>query len=273
MARRWEGATARSEFTAEALLDGLKREYPDATCALTHQNPFQLLVATILSAQCTDARVNQVTPVLFAAYPDPAAMSRAGQEELEAIIRSTGFYRNKAKSIRAASARLMEAYGGVVPRTMEELLTLPGVARKTANVVLGVGYGIAEGVVVDTHVERLSRRLGLSRGKDPVAIEQELMRALPREEWIGFSHLLIFHGRLTCRARKPACERCVVSALCPSGPIFLAGKVPPAEAKRAARKPGAGRTPVVAKRKKPPARRRAARGRAPASTTRKGKKK
>jgi len=227
------------------LLNGLKRAYPEANCALAHQNPFQLLVATILSAQCTDARVNQVTPILFAAHPDAPSMSRAGQEELEGIIRSTGFYRNKAKSIRAASARLVEVYRGVVPRTMEELLTLPGVARKTANVVLGVGYGIAVGVVVDTHVERLTRRLGLSRGKGPVEIEQELMRALPREEWIGFSHLLIFHGRQTCHARKPACDQCAVSALCPSARYFLVGKRPPAEAKRAA-----GRTKAPTKTRK-----------------------
>ncbi|MEK7348367.1 MAG: endonuclease III [Candidatus Eisenbacteria bacterium] len=214
------------------MIAALHRAYPDAACALTHHDPFQLLVATILSAQCTDARVNMVTPKLFAAYPDAAAMSRAGQEELEAIIRSTGFYRNKAKSIRGAAARVVETFGGRVPKTMEELLTLPGVARKTANVVLGVGYGIADGIVVDTHVERLSRRLGVSKGKNPEAIEQDLMKVVPRERWIEFSHLLIDHGRQVCQARKPACDRCPVAALCPSARYFLAGKVPPAERKK-----------------------------------------
>jgi endonuclease III len=249
---RDSGAAGASKVAA--LIAGLRRAYPDATCALTHQDPFQLLVATILSAQCTDARVNMVTPVLFAAYPDALAMSRAGQEEIETIIRSTGFYRNKAKSIRAAAARLVETFGGVVPRTMEELLTLPGVARKTANVVLGVGYGIAAGVVVDTHVERLSHRLGLSRGKDPVAIEQDLMRLVPREDWIDLSHLLIFHGRQVCQARKPACDRCPVASLCPSAVYYLAGKespllrakAPAGKAKKAVKKKAS-----VAKAKKP----------------------
>ena len=217
---------------AEPLITALHGAYPDAECALTHQNPFQLLVATILSAQCTDARVNMVTPALFAAYPDAEAMSRARQEDVEAIIRSTGFYRNKAKSIRGASARIVEAFGGRVPKRMDELLTLPGAARKTANVVLGVGFGIAEGIVVDTHVARISRRLGLSKGKNPEVIEQELMRVVPRAEWIAFSHLLIDHGRQVCQARKPACDRCPVTMLCPSARYFLAGKVPPAERKK-----------------------------------------
>ncbi len=217
---------------AAPLIAALQRAYPDAACALSHHDPFQLLVATILSAQCTDVRVNMVTPKLFAAYPDAAAMSRAGQEELETIIRSTGFYRNKAKSIRGASTRVMETFGGRVPKTMEELLTLPGVARKTANVVLGVGYGIAAGIVVDTHVERLSRRLGLSKGKNPEAIEQDLMKVVPREGWIEFSHLLIDHGRQVCQARKPACDRCPVATFCPSGRYFLAGKIPPGEKKK-----------------------------------------
>ncbi|HEU4724331.1 MAG TPA: endonuclease III [Candidatus Eisenbacteria bacterium] len=218
--------------SAAPLVAALHRAYPDAACALTHHDPFQLLIATILSAQCTDARVNIVTPVLFAAFPDAASMSRAGQEEIEAIIRSTGFFRNKAKSIRGASARIVSEFGGRVPSTMEELLTLPGVARKTANVVLGVGFGIAVGVVVDTHVERLSRRLGLSKGKNAVAIEQELMRVVPREEWIAVSHLLIDHGRQVCQARKPACARCPVTSFCPSARYFLAGKTPPAERKK-----------------------------------------
>jgi len=253
------GASGASNV--EALVDGLRRAYPEATCALTHQNPFQLLVATILSAQCTDARVNMVTPVLFAAYPDAAAMSRAGQEEIETIIRSTGFYRNKAKSIRAASARIVATFGGQVPQTMDELLTLPGVARKTANVVLGVGFGIAVGVVVDTHVERLSHRLGLSRGKDPVAIEQDLMRIVPREDWIDLSHLLIFHGRQTCQARKPACGLCPVASLCPSAVYYLAGKESPLmkakgpAAKKKASKARVARknSPALAKKRAPAA--------------------
>lgn len=211
----------------DRLLRLLREAHPDAACALTHDNPFQLLVATILSAQCTDARVNQVTPVLFARYPDPESMSRASQEDLEAIVRTTGFFRNKSKSIRGASERLVEAYGGTVPQTMEELLSLPGVARKTANVVLGVGHGIAEGVVVDTHVFRVSRRLRLTKKGDPVEIERDLMRQIPRESWIEFAHLLIFHGRRVCIARKPRCEACAVFELCPSGPYYIAGKVPP----------------------------------------------
>jgi endonuclease-3 len=216
------------------LLRRLRDTYPDAACALTHHNPFQLLVATILSAQCTDARVNMVTPGLFKRYPDARTMSRASQESLEEIIRSTGFYRNKAKSIRAASQRIVDAFGGTVPRTMDELLTLPGVARKTANVVLGVAYGIADGVVVDTHVERIAKRLGLSRGKTAEEVERDLMRVLPREEWIHFAHLLIFHGRRTCIARKPKCAECAVRELCPSEPYFRKGRTPPWERKRGA---------------------------------------
>jgi len=211
------------------IVDRLRARYPEAACALLHRDAFQLLVATILSAQCTDARVNLVTPVLFARFPDAASMSRATQEELEGIIRSTGFYRNKAKSIRGAAARLLEAFGGDVPRTMEELLTLPGVARKTANVVLGNAYGIAAGVVVDTHVERISRRLGLSRGRNPEEVERDLMRLLPQSEWTDFAHLLIVHGRQTCDARKPKCGACTVADLCPSAAAFLAGKKPPFE--------------------------------------------
>jgi endonuclease-3 len=227
------------------LIHRLREAYPDAACALEHQSPFQLLVATILSAQCTDARVNMVTPGLFARYPDAAAMSRVSQEELEEIVRSTGFYRNKAKAIRAASNRLVETFGGSVPRSIEELLTLAGVARKTANVVLGVAYGLSEGVVVDTHVERIARRLGLTRGKSPEEVERDLMRLLPREEWINFAHLLIFHGRRTCIARKPLCADCPVIDLCPSGPYFLGGQTPPWE-----RKGGGKRKPAAPKRKR-----------------------
>lgn len=243
------------EADVRPLLDRLRQAHPDAACALVHENPFQLLISTILSAQCTDARVNMVTPGLFAKYPDAAAMGAVSQEELESIIRSTGFYRNKSKSIRGASLRLTESFGGAVPRTMDELLSLPGVARKTANVVLGVGYGIADGVVVDTHVERLSRRLGLSRGKNPEEIEHDLMRIVPREQWIHLSHLLIFHGRRICVARKPKCDACPVAPLCPSAPYFLAGKTPPWEkagAGTAKKRPAAKK--AAAAKKRPPAR-------------------
>jgi endonuclease III len=213
------------------LIERLRAAYPDAATALHHQNAFELLIATILSAQCTDARVNMVTPVLFARFPDPAAMMRASQEELEGVIRSTGFYRNKSKAIRAASARIVEEFGGDVPRTMEELLRLPGVARKTANVVLGSAYGVAEGVVVDTHVYRLSRRLGLSQGKTAEDVERDLTRIIPREDWILFAHLLIFHGRQICQARRPKCPACPVNDLCPSATYFLSGTVPPWESR------------------------------------------
>jgi len=247
------------------LIERLRAAYPNARTALHHRNAFELLIATILSAQCTDARVNMVTPVLFARYPDPTSMMRATQEELEGIIRSTGFYRNKSKAIRAASARIVEEFGGDVPRTMEELLRLPGVARKTANVVLGSAYGVAEGVVVDTHVYRLSRRLGLSRGKTAEEVERDLTRILPREEWIDFAHLLIFHGRQICQARSPKCPACPVSDLCPSARYFLSGTVPPwerrepAKAAAAARKKTARATsaPRKAKRSAPGIRRKA----------------
>jgi len=212
-----------------ALIERLKAAYPDATTALRHEDPFQLLVATILSAQCTDERVNKVTPALFARYPDAAAMKDAPVADLEELIRTTGFYHNKTKSLLGASRRLAEVYSGQVPSTMEELLTLPGVARKTANVVLGTGYGIAVGVVVDTHVYRLARRLGLTQGGSPVDVEQDLMRILPREEWILFAHLLIHHGRRVCIARKPKCAICPVRDLCPSARYFLSGKLPPWE--------------------------------------------
>jgi len=229
-------AAGATQADVPVLLDRLKAAHPDAACALEHENPFQLLISTILSAQCTDARVNMVTPGLFAKYPDAGSMSEVTQDELESIIRSTGFYRNKSKAIRAASRRLVEAYGGVVPRSMADLLSLPGVARKTANVVLGVGYGIADGIVVDTHVARLSHRLGLSRGKNAEVIERDLMRAVPREEWILLSHLLIFHGRRICVARKPKCDICPLATLCPSAPYFLAGTAPPWEKGRSASK-------------------------------------
>jgi endonuclease-3 len=199
-----------------AQLDVLKRRYPGADCALHHDTPFQLLAATILSAQCTDERVNQVTPVLFQKYPTPEALARATPSAIEAIIRSTGFFRQKAKSLLATSRALVERHGGMVPRVMEDLLRLRGVARKTANVVLGVAYGVAEGVVVDTHVRRLSRRLGWTRHEDPVAIERDLMKKIPRTDWIWISHALITHGRALCKAQRPLCADCPLKDLCPS---------------------------------------------------------
>jgi endonuclease-3 len=198
------------------IIAGLQKAYPGATCALVHSNPWELLVATILSAQCTDARVNLVTPVLFRAFPTPQAMAQASLPAIEEIIRTTGFFRNKAKSISGAAKRLVTEYGGQVPRTMEELLTLPGVARKTANVVLGVAYGIAVGIVVDTHVLRLSRRLQLTVNTEPKKVEQDLLKIIPEDHWIEFSHELILHGRQVCIARKPRCPDCVIEKQCNS---------------------------------------------------------
>ena len=197
-----------------AILKALDEAYPDVECALTHRSPWELLVATILSAQCTDVRVNMVTPELFKRFPTPAAMAKATLPQLEALIRTTGFYHNKAKSIQGAARKLVSDFNGKVPNTLAELVTLPGVARKTANVVLGVAYGKVEGVVVDTHVFRIARRLGLSKGETPEKVEQELMRILPRCRWIGFSHQLIHHGRAVCIARKPKCDRCNLEQLC-----------------------------------------------------------
>ncbi len=198
----------------QLLLKRLDKAYPKATCALEHQTPFQLLISTILSAQCTDERVNQVTKTLFPKYPTPQDFAAADPHELEQDIRPTGFFRNKTKSILGASKMLLEKFAGEVPRTMEELLELPGVARKTANVVLGTAFGLATGVVVDTHVMRLSRRLDLSREDDPKTIEQDLMKIIPKKKWIEFSHQLIWHGRLVCQARKPKCVECPVEDLC-----------------------------------------------------------
>jgi endonuclease-3 len=190
--------------------------YPDAHCELDHHDAWQLLVATILSAQCTDKRVNMVTPILFARYPTPAALAAAPREDVEEIIRSTGFFRNKAKSIVRMAAAVADEHGGRVPDRMEELVLLPGVGRKTANVVLGNAFDRNEGVVVDTHVARLSARLGLSRQTDPVRIERDLMALFPRETWAMLSHLLIWHGRRVCDAKKPRCAECVLSDICPS---------------------------------------------------------
>ena len=193
----------------------LKRAYPDAVCSLDHTDPFQLLIATILSAQCTDVRVNLVTPALFRKYPGPAGMAKAGTADLEKLIHSTGFYKNKALSLKEASKSIIKNFGGKVPRTMEELLTLRGVARKTANVVLGSAYGLASGVVVDTHVKRLAFRLGVTKETDPVKIERDLMQALPKTEWIWFAHALVLHGRAVCDARRPLCGKCPLAKLCP----------------------------------------------------------
>lgn len=197
------------------LIKRLKFEYPDARCELNHRNAFELLIATILSAQCTDARVNIVTETLFRKYRAPVDFLSVGQSELELDIRPTGFFRNKAKSIQGASAKIVENFGGEIPQTMDELLTLNGVARKTANVVLGNAFGIASGVVVDTHVSRLSQRLGLTENIIPEKIEKDLNALVPQAEWILFPHLLISHGRKICQARKPKCEICLLNDVCP----------------------------------------------------------
>ena len=197
-----------------AILEKLDEAYPAATCALTHDNPFQLLISTILSAQCTDVRVNQVTATLYKKYPTPETFAYANPKELEQDIRPTGFFRSKTKSIMGASKQIVEEMHGQVPKTMEELLTLPGVARKTANVVLGTAFGIAAGVVVDTHVQRVSRRLDLTRNTDPKKIEQDLMQVIPQAKWILFSHQLIWHGRRVCQARKPRCLDCNLEKIC-----------------------------------------------------------
>jgi len=197
----------------------LEREYPDARCALDHRNPFELIVATILSAQCTDKRVNLVTPALFAKFPDAERLAVADPETLQEMIKSTGFFRNKTKSLLGMAAAVVERHGGSVPGTMAELVKLPGVGRKTANVVLGNAFGRDEGVVVDTHVTRLSNRLALSRESDAVKIEQDLMALFPQNQWTMLAHLLISHGREICDARRPLCEQCVVSDLCPSSSV------------------------------------------------------
>ncbi|CCQ49443.1 endonuclease III [Crocosphaera watsonii] len=198
------------------ILTILKELYPDATCSLTYDSPVQLLVATILSAQCTDERVNKVTPELFARFPDAIALANADRETLETLIRSTGFYRNKAKNIQGACQKIVKDFNSKVPQTMEELLLLSGVARKTANVVLAHAFGINAGVTVDTHVKRLSQRLGLTKATDPVKIEKDLMPLLPQKDWENFSIRIIYHGRQICKARKPNCQDCQLAFLCPS---------------------------------------------------------
>ena len=211
------GAKGYNPLAPERVNEILKRldeRYPDATCALHHKSAWELLVATILSAQCTDARVNMVTPVIFAKYPTVEAFAALKPEELESDIRSTGFFRNKSKSIVGAARKIVSDFGGEVPRTMEELLQVPGAARKTANVVLGTWFKIADGVVVDTHVQRITRRLELTKNDDPQKIEQDLMKVIPREKWIVFAHQIILHGRALCIARKPKCADCPLENLC-----------------------------------------------------------
>jgi endonuclease-3 len=208
-------AATKSKKRAGRIVDLLKQEYPAAMCALVHDTPFELLIATILSAQCTDERVNIVTKDLFAKYPTSAKLAAVPIPRLEKLIQSTGFFRNKAKNIHECCAKLVEEHGGEVPRDLDLLVKLPGVGRKTANVVLGTAFGIPSGVVVDTHVTRLSQRLGLTEHDDAVKIERDLIEQLPQAEWIDFSHRLIWHGRRICKARKPLCDQCVLNKVCP----------------------------------------------------------
>ncbi len=202
----------------------LRKRHPQARTALEFQNPLEILVATILAAQCTDERVNRITPGLFRKYPTAAALARADRGELEQEIRSAGFFRNKAKAIIGAARRIVEEYGGVVPDSMEKLVTLPGVARKTANIVLSAGYGKAEGIAVDTHAGRLSRRRGLSRQENPDKVERDLLSLVPREDWLDFNVLLVEHGRALCQSRKPKCPECFLRELCPSAGAFISGE-------------------------------------------------
>lgn len=208
-------ADTKSKQHAAKVVRALRRDYGDAECALVHESPFQLLIATILSAQCTDQRVNIVTQELFAKYPTAADLAKLPLRRLEKLIESTGFFRNKAKNIKACSQKLLEEYNGEVPRELEALVELPGVGRKTANVVAGTAFGLATGVVVDTHVGRISRRLGLTSETDPVKVERDLMEQLPKKEWINFSHRLIHHGRRVCKARRPDCDACGMKKFCP----------------------------------------------------------
>ena len=212
-----ESRAARRE-RLRLVLDRLERAYPDSRCSLDHENPLQLVVATVLSAQTTDASVNRVTPALFARFRTAADYGDASQEEMEEYLKTLNFFRNKSRSLIGLGRALADRFGGEVPRTMDALTSLPGVGRKTANVVLGVGFGIAEGVVVDTHVKRLSARLGLTKEEDPEKVEQDLLPLLPPERRVHFTHLMIDHGRAVCTARRPFCERCVVAPLCPTAP-------------------------------------------------------
>lgn len=217
-AKPWKDAPSKPLATtarAKEILSLLKKYYPDAKCSLDFKSPFELLVATVLSAQCTDERVNKVTPELFKKLPDAKAMASVKIEVLENLIRSTGFYKNKAKNLKQTAEILRDKYDGEIPQTLDELTHLAGVGKKTANVVLGTAFGIAAGVVVDTHVGRLSQRLGLAKSKTPEKIQKELEEIVPREDWIKLSHLLIYHGRAVCKARKPQCEVCFLQEICP----------------------------------------------------------
>ena len=215
IARSATADQAEKKAQAARVVRRLKADYPAATCALENETPFELLVATILSAQCTDERVNMVTPELFRRWPTAAEMARAPIKSLEKAIQSTGFFRNKSKNIKAASQAIMERHHGEVPRDMDAMVALPGVGRKTANVVLGTAYGMATGIVVDTHVTRISRRLGLTKHTDPVKIEQDLIEIVPKSEWVDFAHRMIHHGRQICTARKPKCPQCSMNEFCP----------------------------------------------------------
>ena len=244
MAKR-RRSTANPRIHTRRVLDGLHREYPEATCALVHADPYQLLVATILSAQCTDVRVNMVTPELFRRYPDAASLAGAVPAELEEIIRSTGFFRAKARNLLAMAGQVARRHGGRIPEDLAALTALSGVGRKTANVVLGTAFGLAEGIVVDTHVKRLARRLGLAKGKTPEQIERELMEAVPPSEWVDLSHRLIQHGRRVCLARRPRCESCALAEVCPKVGVTVVGAVKTVPRGRKSRKgPGAGSSPA-----------------------------
>lgn len=211
-----KGRRTKAQLRALEVLSRLKLAYPEAPCSLDYETPVQLLVATVLSAQCTDERVNKVTPALFARFPNAAALAGADIDELQALVRSTGFFRNKAKNIQAACHKIVTEFGGAVPQTMAELLTLPGVARKTANVVLAHAFGINAGVTVDTHVKRLTNRLKFTKSDNPVQIERDLIKLLPQPDWENWSIRLVYHGRAVCDARKPACDRCQLADLCPA---------------------------------------------------------
>ena len=242
-ARSGRESKALTRARAAKILDILEEAHPEATCALHYRNPFELVTAVILSAQCTDERVNMVTPALFRRYPGPESLGKARMEEVEDIIRSTGFFRAKAKSIVGCARALAADHGGHVPKTLESLVKLPGIGRKTANVVLGHAFDIAEGVAVDTHVLRVSNRLGIAKGDDPIVVEQQLMDLIPRERWTRTTDLLIFHGRKICIARRPLCGRCPVFALCrwPHRQAFAAGRPPRVPRPRPARRPARAR--------------------------------
>jgi len=243
---------AADSATVSTLARLLAEAWPDATCELDHQNPYQLLVATILAAQSTDKGINALSPALFARYPDAHALAGADQGELERLIFSSGFYRAKARSLLGMARAVVERHGGEIPRTMDELCALPGVARKTANVILGTAFGQADGVVVDTHVTRLSQRLGLTRETDPVKIERDLMKLLPRDQWIAFPNRLIWHGRRVCHARAPACDTCTLAPWCPSAFLPATATTPPRRPRQPRPKPAAKRTATARSKRTPP---------------------